>query len=297
MAGRHVELREIDYAEVLRERDAAASRRSGTQIIASCLQGERVDARRGRLREPARASPATDERLADSDRRRSKRAATSSRRHRRQGRRAAPPARGIVDAVAQEPTPSGSSRCCATWPRAVGQLSPDMMLALLAHRDDRTRDAPAGRTRSSAGCPTTTIAASSRATRLRRARRPNGWRRPSRRWCANRDQRERLLALAHDDAAASPLGEHGRLRGGLEPRRREAADARTPTSRSCPTTTRASCRARARRRSRSNRSTTTRRSAWRLARHGGDQRAARARPDAGPRSAADRAGRRSLGRR
>ena len=40
----------------------------------------------------------------------------------------------------------------------------------------------------------------------------------------NPDDRHRLLNLAHDDAAESPLGQHRGLRGGVEPRRREAAD-------------------------------------------------------------------------
>ena len=40
MEGRHVELREIDYAEVLRERDATGSS-SWPDIVAHCLSGER----------------------------------------------------------------------------------------------------------------------------------------------------------------------------------------------------------------------------------------------------------------
>ena len=42
MAGRHVELREIDYAEVLRER-AGGEAAVWAQVIANCLQGDAFD--------------------------------------------------------------------------------------------------------------------------------------------------------------------------------------------------------------------------------------------------------------
>ena len=50
MAGRHVELREIDYAEVLRER---SRRRSGRleRVIANCLQGSAFDLDEAGIRE------------------------------------------------------------------------------------------------------------------------------------------------------------------------------------------------------------------------------------------------------
>ena len=124
MAGRHVELREIDYAEVLRERSRRRSRRSWEHIIANCLQGERRStstrtaiARSARHRRRQRAA-----RRSDGDARSAAATATGGigakaaalirmlARHRRGG--------------LEEATPSGSSRCCATWPSAVGQLSP-----------------------------------------------------------------------------------------------------------------------------------------------------------------------------
>ena len=39
MAGRHVEMREIDYAEVLRER-SGGDRAAWEKVIANCLQGD-----------------------------------------------------------------------------------------------------------------------------------------------------------------------------------------------------------------------------------------------------------------
>src|ERR1019366_9495527 len=42
MAGRHIELREIDYAEVLRERSGGDSA-VWKSVIASCLQGSAFD--------------------------------------------------------------------------------------------------------------------------------------------------------------------------------------------------------------------------------------------------------------
>ena len=42
MAGRHVEIRQIDYAEVLRERQAGAAA-SWQEIVATCLAGDRIE--------------------------------------------------------------------------------------------------------------------------------------------------------------------------------------------------------------------------------------------------------------
>ena len=46
MAGRHVELREIDYAEVLRERKGGEAA-AWDQVIANCLQGDAFELERG----------------------------------------------------------------------------------------------------------------------------------------------------------------------------------------------------------------------------------------------------------
>ena len=64
MAGRHIELREIDYAEVLRER-AGGEAAVWDKVITNCLQGSAFDldetrhprtARHCRRQRPARAS-------------------------------------------------------------------------------------------------------------------------------------------------------------------------------------------------------------------------------------------------
>ena len=92
-------------------------------------------------------------------------------------------------------------------------------------------------------------------------RRPIAWR-----WRSSRSSREPDQQRAAARAGARrrrrvAARQHGRLRGGLEPRRRKAADAPTPTRVRLRRLRHASCRARARRRSKSSRSTTTRRSA------------------------------------
>ena len=59
MAGSHVELREIDYAEVLRERDAGA-RADWDQVIARCLEGDaQLDLERRRAGAGSSRPPAT----------------------------------------------------------------------------------------------------------------------------------------------------------------------------------------------------------------------------------------------
>ena len=58
MAGRHVELREIDYAEVLRERTGGEAA-VWDKIIANCLQGGAFELDEEAHSRAARALPAT----------------------------------------------------------------------------------------------------------------------------------------------------------------------------------------------------------------------------------------------
>lgn len=129
MAGRHVELSEIDYAEVLRERDGG--RPAGwSDIIAHCLRGEStgldehtrralIDAARD-LEKLGRLVAALDEEAAEEGDAHTRAAALVRLFDR------------IVSAAKVE-QPGEVEPILGNLSATLGQLSPDMMLALLEH--------------------------------------------------------------------------------------------------------------------------------------------------------------------
>jgi len=201
MAGRHIELREIDYSEVLRERRGTHSA-GWDRIVLSCLEGMTTfdDSAIKELLELAGDA----ERMAE---------LMNTIETKAQGGISAKSAavmrmiRGFVDAVTAK-QPEMLAPMLANVASAVGQLTPEMVMALL------TEDAAtAGKTKSErvmdavlshmsdqaiAGFVSRNVIAEGTATdRLAQAFQA---------LVSDTTERERLLTLTKDDVAASPLG-------------------------------------------------------------------------------------------
>ena len=131
MAGRHVELREIDYAEVLRER-AGGDPVIWNRVIANCLQGSSFDLDESGIREllgiagnseQLASLMASLERSADADA------------DGRIGLKAAAMMRmlrGIIEVVSRT-EPEQLEPVLKNMAAAVGQCSPEMLLGLMGH--------------------------------------------------------------------------------------------------------------------------------------------------------------------
>jgi len=201
MAGRHIELREIDYSEVLRERRGTHSA-AWDQIVSNCLQGMATfdDSAMKELLELAGDADRVAEMMSTIE-------------TKAQGGISAKSAavmrmiRGFVEAVTQkQPEMLGST--LTNVASAVGQLTPDMVMGLLA--EDA---ATAGQTKAErvmdlvlshmsdqavAGFVSRNVIAEGTATdRLAQAFQS---------LVSDTNERERLLTLTKDDVAASPLG-------------------------------------------------------------------------------------------
>ena len=118
-ARRHVELREIDYAEVLRERSGGKSAAWET-IVSHCLSGDDV-ARRRRRSPNCSASRATPTEVGELM------AAVESRTRRQRGHEGRVP--DADDARhrrrrSRRRSRTASNRCCATWPRPSASSRP-----------------------------------------------------------------------------------------------------------------------------------------------------------------------------
>jgi HEAT repeat protein/PBS lyase HEAT-like repeat-containing protein len=202
MAGRHVELREIDYAEVLRER-AGGDKATWEKLVANCLQGSAFELNDELLRE-LMAAAASEETLAElleavergadaSDGGTSVKVAALMRM-----------LRTIADAVAKQ-QPSRMEPVLRTMAAAVGRLSPETLLGILRQRAGggeggeivtavigRMTDATIARFVSrdiiANGSPTDRLAQAFQ-TLVR-----------------DTEQQQRLLTMAKEDVAASPLG-------------------------------------------------------------------------------------------
>jgi hypothetical protein len=135
MTGRaHFEIKEIDYAEVLRER-AGGDTAEWDRIIANCLQGDSVDLDEATVMallevagDPARFGEFLS-RLQDTGGAETK-----------VGARAAALLRiirGLVDHVTRN-TPEGLDTMLRNVAQATSKLTPDMMLAMLSQRDQGT---------------------------------------------------------------------------------------------------------------------------------------------------------------
>jgi HEAT repeats/PBS lyase HEAT-like repeat len=203
-AGRHIELREIDYAQVLRERrggDPAA----WEHIIATCLQGTAsldVDDEATKwLLEIASDETQLGNLLAELESR--------SAEGQSGGSQAAAVIRllqGIVNA-ATKADPERVDGVLRNMASAVGRLSPELILALLSHTNDPTEKAggvvDAVVTRMTERTIAGFVARNASAEGTSIDRLAEAFHTLVR----GDDQQQRLISLAHDEAAASPLGD------------------------------------------------------------------------------------------
>jgi HEAT repeat protein/PBS lyase HEAT-like repeat-containing protein len=200
MAGRHVEVREIDYAEVLRERSEGEAA-VWNRVIQNCLQGSAFELDEEGIKELLGIA-------IDSDKLAEMMATLEGSVDAGGGVGAKTAAlmrmlRGIIDVVSKK-DPEQVEPVLRSMAAAVGQVSPDMMLGLLNHQPDE--DAP--RLMQAVVSRMTdhtiarfvsrhVIAQNAPTDRLAQAfqslvREP--------------EQQQRMLALAKDDLAGTPLG-------------------------------------------------------------------------------------------
>jgi hypothetical protein len=200
MAFRHIELREIDYADVLRERSSGEAA-VWDKVIANCLQGSAFDLDEEGIRELLGIA-------GDSDRLAELMAHLEASGQASGGIGAKTAAlmrmlRGIVDVVSKS-DPDRLEPVLRNMAAAVGQCSPDMLLGLMGQREDdegprlvqavmsRMTDTTIARFVArhviSESAPTDRLALAFQSL----VREP--------------EQQQRLLSIAHDDVAASPLG-------------------------------------------------------------------------------------------
>jgi hypothetical protein len=200
MAGRHVEVREIDYAEVLRER-SGGDPVLWKHVIANCLQGSSFDLDEAGIRELLGVA-ADSEQLASL-------MSSLERSAEGEGGIGLKTAalmrmlRGIVDAVAKR-EPEQLEPVLRNMAAAVGQCSPDMLLGLIGHQGEdegppliqavvsRMTDTTISRFVSRhviSGDTSTDRLAQAFQTLVR-----------------DGGEQQRLLAMAKGDVAASPLG-------------------------------------------------------------------------------------------
>jgi hypothetical protein len=210
MATRHIELREIDYTEVLREREGGEAA-VWEQVIANCLQGDSFEdlteeALRGLL-EAAGDSGKLADLIAALD-------AKASESGRGIGARTAALMRllqGIVEAAKQR-DPEKLEPIMTNIAAAVGRLTPEMMVSLLAQQQapgvggGAAGDSPALVEDVVSRMSDDTIAGFVSRNALGDDTSIERVAQAFHALVRDSDQRERLLALAHDDAASSPLG-------------------------------------------------------------------------------------------
>ena len=264
MAGRHVEIREIDYAEVLRERKGGEAA-AWDQVIANCLQGDAFDLDEETIRslletvadseKLSQLMTALDERAAESGRDIVQRTTALIRL-----------LHGLVQAVTAR-DPDAVEQALRNLAGATGRLPPDLLVSLISRGRPASEPAAGGPDDPAPSLVSAITSRMSDATIAqfvgRNALAPgtsiDRVAQAFHSLVRDVDSRERLVAMAHDDAAASPIGAtegfeqvwEGVAQRCLRP---------TRTSRTSPTTTRASSPARDRERSTSSSCTTTRRS-------------------------------------
>ena len=200
MAGRHVELREIDYTEVLRERQGGDTA-NWTRVIANCLQGSVVDLDTAAIQELLGIA-------GDSDRLTELMSALQKSPDSGGGVTAKTAAvlrmlRQIVDVVAKN-EPEKLEPVLGNMASAIGQLSPDMLLGLLTQRgdDEGPKLVQSVVQRMSDG----TIAKFVSRNVINESAATDRLAQAFQTLVHESDQQQRLLALAKDDVAASPLG-------------------------------------------------------------------------------------------
>jgi len=200
MAGRHVELREIDYSEVLRERTGGESA-VWDKVLANCLQGMAFDLDEAAVKELLGIAGDAD-RLADLM------AAVEEGASHSGGVGAKTTAlmrmlRGIIDAVSKA-DPDRLEPVLGNMASAVGRLSAEMLMGLLEQRevDEGPQLMNAVVSRMTDGAIARFVARnvieeSTATDRLAVAFQS---------LVQDAEQRPRLLTLAHEDVKASPLG-------------------------------------------------------------------------------------------
>ena len=200
MAGRHVELREIDYAEVLRER-SGGDPVVWNKVIANCLQGSSFDLDEGGIRELLGIA-------ADSEQLVNLMTSLESSADGAGGIGLKTAAlmrmlRGIVEVVSRQ-QPEQIEPVLRNMASAVGHCSPEMLLGLLGHRGDeegpQLMQAVVGRmteTTISRFVSRHVISGESSTDRLAEAFQT---------LVRDGEEQQRLLAMAKGDVAASPLG-------------------------------------------------------------------------------------------
>jgi HEAT repeat protein len=207
MAGRHVEIREIDYAEVLRERKGGEAA-AWDQVIANCLQGDAFDLDEETIR-ALLETVADSEKLAQLMSALDARAAESGR---DVGQRTTALVRllqGIVQAVTER-EPDRIDATLRNLAGATGRLSPDMLLSLIARGpggeaaggDNRLPVVDAVTSRMTDATIVQFVARNALAPNTSIDRVAHAFHS----LVLDVERRERLVAMAHDDAAASPLG-------------------------------------------------------------------------------------------
>ena len=201
MAGRHLELREIDYTEVLRER-TGGQHAVWDRVVTNCLQGQAFELDDVAISDLISLAGNADQ-LCDL-------MSTVESKMETGGDIGAKTAavirmiRGIVDVVSKN-APDRVEPVLQNMAAAVGHLSPEMLLALLEKRrsaDEGAQVVQAVASRMSEGTIAAfvsrqVIAQSSPTDRVAEAFQA---------LVRDPDQQERLLSLARTNVAASPLG-------------------------------------------------------------------------------------------
>ena len=201
MAGRHIELREIDYSEVLRERQGVHSA-GWDSIVKHCLEGMATfdDSAMTELLALAGDSVRVAELMSTIERSASGGIGAKSAAVMRM-------IRGLIQAVADR-QPEKLDPTLSTVATAVGQLTPEMIMGLLTEdasdssktAGERVMDAVLGHMsdQSIAGFVSRNVIAEGTATdRLAQAFQA---------LVSDAHERERLLTITRTDVAASPLG-------------------------------------------------------------------------------------------
>ena len=201
MAGRHVELREIDYAEVLRER-AGGDSAIWQRVIANCLQGSAFDLDEGGVRELLGIA-ADSEQLVDLM------TALEANPDNTGGIGLKTAAllrmlRGIMDVVSKK-QPEQVEPVLRNMATAVGHCSPEMLLGLMGQQSTADEGPPLMQAVVSRMTDATiarfvsrhVISGDTSTDRLALAFQT---------LVRDGEEQQRLLAMAKDDVAASPLG-------------------------------------------------------------------------------------------
>jgi HEAT repeat protein/PBS lyase HEAT-like repeat-containing protein len=201
MAGRHVELREIDYAEVLRERSSGESA-VWDRVIANCLQGSAFDLDEEGIKELlgiaidgerlAALMASLEEGAPDPGGIGAKTAALMRM------------LRGIIEVVSKS-DPDHLEPVLRNMASAVGQISPEMMLGLL-HQQHEDDDGPRLMKAVVSRMTDHTIARFVSKNVISEASSTDRLALAFQSLVREPDQQQRLLALAREDVAASPLG-------------------------------------------------------------------------------------------